>query len=130
MPVAKTNPIARRFYGSTKLRADRLGMDAATIGDEIVKHLQGLMGANVEVRIDISAEVPEGVPEEIVRSSSGGEFHPSALTEPDVKLSPHPAPTLQPPVSHRDATGQTGWDPVAPRGQASASTHALAAETV
>jgi hypothetical protein len=31
-------------------------------------------------------------------SSSGGESHPSALTEPDVRLSPHPAPTIQPPA--------------------------------
>src|SRR3954447_8615216 len=30
------------------------------------------------------------------RSSSGGDLHPSALPEPDVRLSPHPAPTLQP----------------------------------
>ena len=29
-------------------------------------------------------------------SSSGGESHPSALTEPDVKLSPHPALPFQP----------------------------------
>ena len=29
-------------------------------------------------------------------SSSGGESHPSALTEPDVRLSPHPALPLQP----------------------------------
>ena len=29
-------------------------------------------------------------------SSSGGELHPSALREPDVKLSPHPAPIAQP----------------------------------
>jgi hypothetical protein len=29
-------------------------------------------------------------------SGSGEEFHPSALTEPDVRLSPHPAPVFQP----------------------------------
>ncbi len=46
-------------------------------------------------------------------SSSRGEFHPSALTEPDLRLSPHPAPTLQPPVEYRVATGQKGWGPVA-----------------
>jgi hypothetical protein len=28
-------------------------------------------------------------------SSSGGEFHPSALTEPDGSLSTHPALTIQ-----------------------------------
>src|SRR3954464_5226582 len=32
-------------------------------------------------------------------SSSGGDLHPSALSEPDVRLSPHPAPTLQPPAA-------------------------------
>ena len=32
------------------------------------------------------------------KSSSPGESHPEALKEPDVKLSPHPAPTVQPPV--------------------------------
>src|SRR4051794_25494552 len=32
-------------------------------------------------------------------SSSGGDLHPSALPEPDVRLSPHPAPTLQPPAA-------------------------------
>ena len=55
------------------------------------------------------------------QSSSGGESHPSALTELDVRLSPHPAPTLQPPVARRAATGQTGWGPVARRAPASSS---------
>lgn len=32
---------------------------------------------------------------------------------PDVKLAPHPAPTLQPPVARRAATGRTDWGPVA-----------------
>ncbi|WP_419908487.1 ABC transporter permease subunit [Hoeflea sp.] len=49
----------------------------------------------------------------VQESSSRGEFHPSALTEPDLRLSPHPAPTLQPPVEYRVATGQKGWGPVA-----------------
>ncbi|MBU4154527.1 MAG: hypothetical protein KKD63_16780, partial [Proteobacteria bacterium] len=30
------------------------------------------------------------------KSSRAGESHPHALSEPDVKLSPHPAPTVQP----------------------------------
>src|SRR5262249_19693624 len=45
--------------------------------------------------------------------SSGRESPPSALTEPDVKLAPHPAPTLQPPVARQAATGRTDWGPVA-----------------
>src|SRR5437773_1787412 len=63
-------------------------------------------------------------------SSSGGELHPSAPTEPDVKLSPHPAPTLQRRVSRRVATGRRDSGPVARCTPASASTHALDVETV
>jgi hypothetical protein len=56
-------------------------------------------------------------------------LHPSALTEPDVKLSPHPALTLQRRVSRRVATGRRDSGPVARRAPASASTHALDVET-
>src|SRR5438132_1737141 len=63
------------------------------------------------------------------QSSSGGESHPSALTEPDVKLSPHPAPTIQPPASHQAATEQTAWGPVARCAPASASMHVLDADS-
>jgi hypothetical protein len=35
---------------------------------------------------------------DLEKVSSPGEFHPEALQEPDVRLSPHPAPTVQPPV--------------------------------
>ena len=42
------------------------------------------------------------------RSSSGGEFHPSALTKPDVRLSPHPASTFQPTVGYQSATDTRG----------------------
>src|SRR5271157_341540 len=66
------------------------------------------------IRLELAAED---------QSSSGGEFHPSALREPDVKLSPHPAPTLQPPVARRAATGQTDWGPAARCIPASAPTH-------
>ena len=59
------------------------------------------------------------------QSSSPGGLHPRALTEPDVKLSPHPAPTIQPRAARRAATGRTSSDPVARCYPASASTHAL-----
>src|SRR4029453_9604267 len=63
-------------------------------------------------------------------SSSAGESHPRALPEPDVKLSPHPAPTIQPPASRRAATGQRAAGPVARCAPASAWTPALDAEIV
>jgi hypothetical protein len=40
------------------------------------------------------------------QSSSAEESHPRALTEPDVRLSPHPALTIQPPVAPRESTAR------------------------
>ena len=59
-----------------------------------------------------------------VASSSGGESHPSALTQPDVRLSPHPAPTLRPPVARQVATGRTTSGPVARCAPTNTWTHA------
>src|SRR5262245_58452613 len=52
-------------------------------------------------------------------SSSPGELHPQALTEPDVELAPHPALMIQLPVVSRSATERTGWDRGAPPDPAS-----------
>jgi hypothetical protein len=55
-------------------------------------------------------------------SSSGGELHPSALTEPDVKLSLHPALTIQPPASRPAPSEQTACGPAVQCVLASTST--------
>jgi len=34
----------------------------------VVQHLSGLVGADVEVTLEISARVPDGVPDNIVRT--------------------------------------------------------------
>src|SRR5262249_25705469 len=47
-------------------------------------------------------------------SSSPGEFHPQALTDPDVRLAPHPALMIQSPVESRSATDTADAGPVAP----------------
>ena len=52
-------------------------------------------------------------------SSSPGESHPQALTEPDVNLSAHPAPIVQSQVEFQSATSRTGWVPGGPPGPAS-----------
>jgi hypothetical protein len=54
-------------------------------------------------------------------SSKRRESHPSALTEPYVRLSPHTASTIQPPASRRAATGQRAAGPVARCAPASGS---------
>ena len=46
-----------------------------------------------------------------VRSSGPGEFHPQALTDPDVSVSTHPAPTVQPVPDTATANVQTALAP-------------------
>jgi hypothetical protein len=58
----------RRFHGSVRLDATRLGRDAGRIAEEVVQHLSGLVGANVEVTLEISAKLPDGAPNHIVRT--------------------------------------------------------------
>ena len=53
------------------------------------------------------------------KSSSPGESHPQALTEPDVNLSAHPALIVQSQVESQSATSRTGWAPGRPHGPAS-----------
>ncbi len=58
----------RRFHGAATLDATRVGRDASRIAEEVIAHLAGLMGANVTVTIEIEAEVPDGVPDNVVRT--------------------------------------------------------------
>ena len=58
----------RRFHGSVKLDATRLGRDAGKIAEEIVQHLSAMVGANVEVTLEISANIPDGAPDNVVRT--------------------------------------------------------------
>src|SRR5512135_2930806 len=52
-------------------------------------------------------------------SSSPGEFHPQALSDPDGRLSPHPALMIPSPVESRSAREPTGSGHVAPPDPAS-----------
>ena len=60
----------RRFYGSVTLNPMRLGRDAGTIGEEILQHLSSLLDANVNVTLELRVTVPEGVPDDVVRTVS------------------------------------------------------------
>ena len=40
------------------------------IADEVIAHLSGLVGAKVTVTLEIEAEVPEGVPDNVIRTVS------------------------------------------------------------
>jgi hypothetical protein len=57
-----------RFHGSVSLDPTRLGRDAGKVAEEVVQHLSSLVGSNVEVTLEIQAEVPQGVPDQAVRT--------------------------------------------------------------
>jgi predicted AAA+ superfamily ATPase len=56
-----------RYHGTVTLDATRVGRDAGRIADEVIAHLVGLVNARVRITLDIDAEVPDGVPENVVR---------------------------------------------------------------
>jgi hypothetical protein len=60
-------PKLRRFHGAVRLDAVRLGRDAARVAEEVVQRLSGIVGANVEVTLEIRAEIPDGASEKVVR---------------------------------------------------------------
>ena len=58
----------RRFHGSVTLDSTRAGRDAGRVAEEIIAHLVGLTGSRVKVTLEIEAEVPGGVTEDVVRT--------------------------------------------------------------
>jgi hypothetical protein len=59
-----TKPLLkRRIYGRVKLRPERIASAAQQIAQEIVAHLSSLDGAQVEVRLEITANVEKGIDE-------------------------------------------------------------------
>ncbi|MGH7422639.1 MAG: AAA+ family ATPase, partial [Candidatus Methylomirabilales bacterium] len=64
-PPVATAP--RRFHATVVLDATRIGRDASRIAEEVVQHLTRLVGSNVEVTLEIRADVPDGVPDQTVR---------------------------------------------------------------
>jgi predicted AAA+ superfamily ATPase len=65
-----TAPALRRFHGVVRVEPLRLGRDAARIAEEVVQHLTGLVGTNVEITIEIRADLAEGASEKTVRAVS------------------------------------------------------------
>lgn len=65
-PVKKSGP--KRYHGSVALNPARVGLDAGNIAAEVIAHLVGLVGAKVTVTLEIEAEIPSGVPDQVVRT--------------------------------------------------------------
>jgi predicted AAA+ superfamily ATPase len=69
----KTPPPKKKpnlFVGCVKLDSSRLGRDAGKIAEEVLQHLSTLPNANAEVRLEIQVRVPDGVPDDIMRTVS------------------------------------------------------------
>ena len=66
LPAASTRP--KRFHGTVTLDTTRVGRDASKIAEEVIAHLASLVGARVTVIIEIEADLPEGVPDSVVRT--------------------------------------------------------------
>ncbi|MBX3751087.1 MAG: DUF499 domain-containing protein [Opitutaceae bacterium] len=60
-------PATRRYHGSVVLDTMRVGRDASRIADEVIAHLAGQVGANVTVRLDIEANLPNGASDQLIR---------------------------------------------------------------
>jgi predicted AAA+ superfamily ATPase len=61
-------PKPKRYHGTVILDPARVGRDAGKIAEEVVQHLAGLVGANVEVTLEIQADIPGGAPDHVVRT--------------------------------------------------------------
>jgi predicted AAA+ superfamily ATPase len=67
-PVPPRQKVLTRFHGTVALDPARVGRDASHIAEEVIAHLVGRMGAKVKVTLEISAEIPNGTPENVVRT--------------------------------------------------------------
>lgn len=67
-PGAPAPQLPKRYHGSVTLDATRVGRDAGRIADEVISHLTALVDSEVKVTLEIEAQVPNGVPENTVRT--------------------------------------------------------------
>lgn len=45
----------------------RAGRDASRIGEEVIQHLAGIVGADIELTFEIQCDLPEGASDKLVR---------------------------------------------------------------
>ncbi|MEB3251284.1 MAG: DUF499 domain-containing protein, partial [Cyanobacteriota bacterium] len=61
-------PVLRRFYGNVEIDAMRINRDASAIANEVIQHLTALKGATVKITLEIQADIPDGVPDDVART--------------------------------------------------------------
>ena len=68
VPAPTPRPAAKRYHGAVRLDPTRVGRDAGQVADEVIAHLAGLQGADVRLTLEIEANIPDGAPEQVVRT--------------------------------------------------------------
>ncbi len=66
-PHVHTTPKPNRFHGTVRLDPIRCGRDASKIAEEVIQHLTALVGAEVEVTLEVHAKLRDGADEKLVR---------------------------------------------------------------
>ena len=67
-PSPPPTPMPKRYHGAVGLDPTCVGLDASRIADEVIVHLTSLGRANVTVTLEIAADLPDGAPENVVRT--------------------------------------------------------------
>ena len=60
VPAPDEEALVRRFFGVKTLDSQRVSRDADQVAAEVINHLVGLVDADVEVKLEITANVPSG----------------------------------------------------------------------
>ncbi|MCW6036779.1 DUF499 domain-containing protein [Spirulina subsalsa FACHB-351] len=60
----------RRFYGSVDLDPLRVTRDAGQVADAVLQHLASLVGVDVQVTLEVQVQLPDGVPDHVIRTVS------------------------------------------------------------
>jgi predicted AAA+ superfamily ATPase len=63
--VIKTN-----FYGTISVDWETLALKSGNIASEIIQHLKSLKNSNVEINIEITGKIPDGISDEVMRTIS------------------------------------------------------------
>ena len=64
-PLEPGEPTPRkvtRFHGTVAIDPLRAGTNAGRISEEVIRHLSGLVGAAVQLTLELQVEVPDGIP--------------------------------------------------------------------
>ena len=68
VPIPPVPARLKRFHGSVNLGSIRVGLEASKVADEVIAHLASLPNAKVKVTLEIEVEMPEGAPDNVIRT--------------------------------------------------------------